>query len=74
MRTTTERLRKVEATHLARRRVPRFMKHERDAATAAVRTCPNLRAAALAGIEAEPRETIRDHARGVFEAFMRADS
>ena len=70
----TERLRKVEARHTARQFVPRLTKRERDALTAAARACPDIRAASLAAIEAEPRETVRDHARGVFEAFMRADA
>jgi hypothetical protein len=74
MRIIAERLRKVEAKHVARRYVPRLTKWERDALTAAARTNPEIQMASLAAIETEPKTEPRDRARGVFEAFMRADT
>ena len=74
MRIITERLRKVEARHTARQFVPRLTKQERDALTAAARVHLDIRAASLAAIETEPKAEPRDRARGVFEAFMRADT
>lgn len=74
MRMITERLRKVEARLTARQFVPRLTKRERDALTAAARDCPDIRAASLAAIEAEPKTEPRNRARGVFEAFMMADT
>lgn len=74
MKMIAERLRKVEARHVARQYVPSLTKQERDALTEAARACPEILSASLAAIEAEPKAAVRDHARGVVEAFMRADT
>lgn len=74
MRTTTERLRKIEDRRARFVLLARPAKADRDAMAAAILFRPGARDAALATAAAEPNAMVRDRSRAVIEAFWRADA